>query len=60
MHKCSFCGREFLHGSGVLYVRRDGTLQWLCSRRCRVYLTRYKRDPRRVRWTEYYGEERRG
>ncbi|MEM0274918.1 MAG: 50S ribosomal protein L24e, partial [Nitrososphaerota archaeon] len=30
IHKCSFCGREFMHGKGMLYVKKDGTLLWFC------------------------------
>ncbi|MCS7143043.1 MAG: 50S ribosomal protein L24e [Aigarchaeota archaeon] len=57
-HRCTFCGGEFIHGIGLLYVKRDGTVMWFCSRRCRVYMIDRKRDPRRVRWTTYYGKEK--
>ncbi|MEM1518422.1 MAG: 50S ribosomal protein L24e [Halobacteria archaeon] len=59
MHKCSFCGKEFLHGTGMLFVKRDGTLHWFCSRRCRIFMLEHKKDSRKIKWTTYYGQERR-
>lgn len=53
-HKCAFCGREFLQGKGILYVKRDGTQLWFCSRKCRVSMIDFRRDPRKYRWTEKY------
>jgi large subunit ribosomal protein L24e len=55
-HQCSFCGREFLHGEGLLYVRKDGIIQWFCSRKCRIYMLVHKKDPRKLKWTKYYGK----
>ncbi|MCS7136603.1 MAG: 50S ribosomal protein L24e [Nitrososphaerota archaeon] len=59
MHRCSFCGREFLHGSGILFVKNDGSTFWFCSRKCKVYMLEHKKDPRKIKWTEFYGKERR-
>ena len=56
-HKCAFCGREFLHGRGILYVRNDGTQLWFCSRKCRISIIDFKRDPRKFKWTEKYAPE---
>ncbi|HDD40210.1 MAG: 50S ribosomal protein L24e [Thaumarchaeota archaeon] len=53
-HKCAFCGREFLHGKGILYVKKDGTQLWFCSRKCRVSMIDFHRDPRKFKWTEKY------
>jgi len=43
VHRCAFCGREFPHGVGMLYVKRDGSMLWFCSRKCRVYMVEQKR-----------------
>ncbi len=59
-HRCSFCGREFLHGKGMLYVKKDGSLLWFCSRKCRVSMIDFKRDPRKFKWTAHYKKEKRG
>ncbi|PCN51147.1 50S ribosomal protein L24e [Candidatus Geothermarchaeota archaeon ex4572_27] len=53
-HVCSFCGREFPHGTGVMYVKNDGTIYWFCSRKCRVSMLEFKRDPRKFKWTAKY------
>ncbi|MDH5362435.1 MAG: 50S ribosomal protein L24e [Aigarchaeota archaeon] len=54
-HTCSFCGRNFTHGQGTMFVRRDGTILWFCSRKCRIYATKHRKDPRKYKWTERYG-----
>ena len=59
MHKCTFCGREFVHGTGMLFIKKDGTLYWFCSKRCRVFMLKHKKDSRKIKWTAYYGQERR-
>ncbi|BAJ50291.1 large subunit ribosomal protein L24e [Candidatus Caldarchaeum subterraneum] len=51
-HRCSFCGREFTHGKGMLYVKNDGTLLWFCSRKCRIYMVEHGKDPRKLKWTK--------
>lgn len=56
-HRCAFCGKEFLHGKGILYVKNDGSRLWFCSRRCRVSMIEFKRDPRKLKWTEKYALE---
>ncbi|MBS7628037.1 50S ribosomal protein L24 [Candidatus Bathyarchaeota archaeon] len=56
---CTFCGREFPPGTGIMYVRRDGSIQWFCSRRCRVNMLDLRRDPRKLKWTAYYGKKER-
>ncbi|MDJ0273787.1 MAG: 50S ribosomal protein L24e [Nitrososphaerota archaeon] len=60
MHRCAFCGREFPHGVGTLYVKRDGSLLWFCSRKCRVYMIEQRKDPRKLRWTVAGSKSRTG
>jgi large subunit ribosomal protein L24e len=43
----------------MLYVKNDGTQLWFCSRRCRVYMIVHKKDPRKLKWTQLYGQQRR-
>jgi len=43
-----------------MYVKRDGTIYWFCSRKCRVSMLEFRRDPRKLKWTEYYGKKERG
>ncbi|MFQ6095350.1 MAG: 50S ribosomal protein L24e, partial [Candidatus Bathyarchaeia archaeon] len=44
--KCSFCGYEFPQGTGMMYVRNDGSILWFCSSKCRKSTIELKRDPR--------------
>jgi len=57
---CSFCGHEFLPGTGIMYVRNDGTIVWFCSSKCRKSSVKLRRDARKVRWTKYFGKEEKG
>ncbi|MGC9434996.1 MAG: 50S ribosomal protein L24e [Methanomicrobiales archaeon] len=49
-YTCSFCGDRFEPGTGMMYVRRDGTIYYFCSSKCRSNF-RLGRIPRRVAWT---------
>ena len=53
-HICSFCGHEIPPGTGIMYVKNDGTVLWFCSRKCRVSKLEFKRDPRKFKWTKKY------
>jgi len=53
-HVCSFCGYEIPPGTGIMYVKNDGTVLWFCSRKCRVSMLKFKRDPRKYKWTKKY------
>ncbi|NIM44639.1 MAG: 50S ribosomal protein L24e [Nitrososphaeria archaeon] len=51
---CTFCGHEMPPGTSTIYVKNDGTVYRFCSRRCRVNTLRYRRDPRKFKWTTKY------
>ncbi|MCL4328151.1 MAG: 50S ribosomal protein L24e [Candidatus Thermoplasmatota archaeon] len=48
---CNFCGKDIEPGSGTIYVRKDGSILSMCSRKCRVNYLVLGRVSRRVRWT---------
>ena len=48
---CSFCGNEIEPGTGQMFVRRDGTVFFFCSSKCRRSLLELRRVPRKVPWT---------
>ncbi len=50
VYNCSFCGRPIPPGTGLTYVKTDGTILRFCSRKCFVSLVKFGRDPRRVTW----------
>jgi len=52
MLHCSFCDSEVLKGSGILFAKKDGTVFYFCSSKCRKNLLKLKREGRRQNWTE--------
>jgi len=52
--KCTFCGNEIEPGTGMMYVKKDGTIYYFCSSKCRKNMLELKRDPKKVRWTKFY------
>jgi len=58
--RCSFCGRDFPLGTGLMYVKNDGSLLYFCSSKCRRSAVKLGRDARKLRWTKYYGQEEKG
>ncbi|MCW4037431.1 MAG: 50S ribosomal protein L24e [Candidatus Bathyarchaeota archaeon] len=55
-YECSFCGHTFPQGRGMMYVKNDGTIYWFCSSRCRKAMIIFKKDPRKLKWTERYAK----
>jgi len=51
---CAFCGHDIKPGTGIMYVKNDGSILWFCSRRCRISYLEFKRDPRKFKWTKKY------
>jgi len=51
MPNCSFCGDPVAKGTGLLYVKKDGTLFYFCSSKCRKNALLLKREGRRQKWT---------
>jgi len=48
--KCSFCGKPIEPGTGLVFVKNDGSLLWFCSSKCRKNSLKLKRNPRKVKW----------
>jgi large subunit ribosomal protein L24e len=47
--KCNFCGSDIKKGTGIMYVKVDGTVQNFCRRRCMKYSIIGK-DVRKIKW----------
>ncbi|MEM4245972.1 MAG: 50S ribosomal protein L24e [Candidatus Bathyarchaeia archaeon] len=58
--KCSFCGRSYPQGTGIMYVRNDGTLLRFCSSKCKRNVLELRRDSRKLKWTRYHGKKEKG
>lgn len=48
--KCSFCSAEMEKGTGLMYVKRDGSAQYFCSRKCKKHTLKLHRKPRLTKW----------
>ena len=51
MPKCSFSGDEIPKGKGILYVKKDGSLYYFCSSKCKKNFLKLKREGRKQKWT---------
>lgn len=51
---CSFCGNPIEPGTGMLFIKRDGTRYTFCKAKCRRNLLDLGRVPRQVKWTKHY------
>ncbi len=51
MANCYFCGDVLSKGSGILHAKRDGTIIYFCSSKCRKNSLKLGREGRRVKWT---------
>lgn len=54
---CAFCASSIESGTGTMYVKNDGSILWFCSRKCRVSMIEFKRNPRKLKWTERYEQK---
>lgn len=51
---CSFCGEPIEPGTGMLYIKKDGTQFAFCSSKCRRNKVDLGREPRYEKWTRSY------
>jgi large subunit ribosomal protein L24e len=51
---CTFCGSAIEPGTGMLFIKRDGTRFQFCSSKCRRNMLDLKRVPRTVKWSKHY------
>ncbi|MBK29124.1 MAG: 50S ribosomal protein L24e [Euryarchaeota archaeon] len=51
---CSFSGEEIEPGTGLMFVKRDGTVMWFKNSKARKNSLKLKRNPRKVKWTRHY------
>ena len=51
MPNCSFCDNPLAKGTGLMYIKKDGTIFYLCSSKCRKNALKLEREGRRQKWT---------
>ena len=49
--QCSFCAQEIEPGTGMMFVKRDGTVYHFCSSSCRKQQLHLGRVGHRFKWT---------
>jgi large subunit ribosomal protein L24e len=47
---CSFCGEEIEPGTGIMFVKKDGSILYFCSSKCEKNMLKLRRVPRKVGW----------
>ncbi|MFC1696953.1 50S ribosomal protein L24e [Nanoarchaeota archaeon] len=60
MARCSFCGKVFPKGTGVMYVKKDGKILYFHAKKCEKNMFKLKRKPRQTRWTKEYQDIKKG
>jgi len=53
MVKCSFCGIEIPKGTGLIYIKKDGSRWDFCLRKCERNML-MGRKARKTGWTEEF------
>lgn len=53
---CDFTGEEIEPGTGMMFVKRDGTVLWFKDSKTRKNMLKLKRNPRRFKWTKHYAK----
>ncbi|MAK88572.1 MAG: 50S ribosomal protein L24e [Euryarchaeota archaeon] len=51
---CSFTSEEIEPGTGMMYVKRDGSVMWFRDSKARKNALKLKRNPRKMKWTQRY------
>jgi len=58
MAKCVFCGETIKPGTGFLYVKKEGTALFFCSRKCEKNTLLLHRNPAATKWTQAFVQEK--
>ena len=51
---CSFSHEEIEPGTGMMYIKRDGSVYWFKDSKARKNMLKLKRNARRLKWTRRY------
>ena len=56
IRQCTFCGSDIEPGTGSMYVKLDGSVNFYCTTKCKKNHLILKRNPRKLKWTKFYGK----
>ena len=51
---CSFSGEEIEPGTGMMFIKKDGSVLFFKNSKARKNYLNLRRVPRRVRWTKLF------
>jgi large subunit ribosomal protein L24e len=54
LRNCFFCGQRISSASGIMLIKNDGSIKWTCSNKLKKNLSKLRRDPRKMKWTNKY------
>ncbi|MFH2106600.1 MAG: 50S ribosomal protein L24e [Candidatus Micrarchaeota archaeon] len=52
--ECTFCSEDLPRGTGLIFSKKDGTLSYYCSSKCKKNHISLKREGRRKKWTKSF------
>lgn len=58
MVKCSFCGKVIPKATGLMYIKKEGTILHFCSKKCEKNTLKLRRSKTKTRWTEKHHQEK--
>lgn len=54
LRQCTFCARDIEPGTGSMFIKMDGGVNFYCSNKCRKNHLKLHRNPRKLKWTKLY------
>ncbi len=51
---CAFTGDEIEPGTGMMYVKKDGTVLWFKSSKARKNMLKLNRNARKTKWSRHF------
>jgi len=58
MARCDFCKKTIEPGVGKIKITLDGKVHPLCGSKCEKNMFKLKRNPRYMKWTEFFQSEK--
>ncbi len=58
MPRCSFCGNDLKKGTGEMFAKKEGTIYFFCSSKCKRNLLKLGRSPHKTGWTKIHEKEK--
>lgn len=54
MVMCTFCGNIIPFGTGKMFVKKDGRVNYFCSSKCEKNMIKLNKKPYETRWTAIF------